>query len=32
MSSKKQKIIKITNEGLNNNYIENYSDSQNWEN
>ena len=30
MSSKKQKIIKITNEGLKNNYIENYSDSQNW--
>ena len=30
MSSKKQKIIKITNEGLQNNYIENYSDSQNW--
>ena len=30
MSSIKQKIIKITNEGLQNNYIENYSDSQNW--
>jgi DNA-directed RNA polymerase I and III subunit RPAC1 len=30
MSSKKQKIIKITKEGLKNNYIENYSDSQNW--
>ena len=30
MSSKKQKIIKITNEGLRNNYIENYSDSQHW--
>ena len=30
MSSKKQKMIKITNEGLKNNYIENYSDSQNW--
>ena len=26
MSTKKEKIIKITNEGLNNNYIENYSD------
>ena len=30
MSSKKQKIIKITEEGLRNNYIENYSDNQNW--
>ncbi len=30
MSSKKQKIIKITTEGLKNNYIENYSDSLNW--
>ena len=31
MSSKKQKIIKITNEGLKNNYIENYSDTPlNW--
>jgi len=31
MSSKKQKIIKITNEGLTNNHIENYSDSPlNW--
>ena len=30
MSAKKQKIIKITNEGLRNNYIENYSDNQNW--
>ena len=30
MSAKKQKIIKITNEGLKNNYIENYSDNQNW--
>ena len=30
MSSKKQKIIKITQEGLRNNYIENYSDPQNW--
>jgi DNA-directed RNA polymerase I and III subunit RPAC1 len=31
MSSKKQKIIKITNEGLNNNHIEDYSDSPiNW--
>ena len=30
MSSKKEKIIKITNEGLKNNYIENYSDTLNW--
>ena len=30
MSSKKQKIIKITNEGLKNNYIEDYSDTLNW--
>ena len=31
MSSKKQKIIKITTEGLKNNYIENYNDSPlNW--
>ena len=30
MSSKKEKIIKITNEGLKNNYIENYSDNINW--
>jgi len=31
MSGKKQKIIKITNEGLTNNYIENYSDNfYNW--
>ena len=30
MSSKKQKIIKITEEGLRNNHIEDYSDSQNW--
>ena len=31
MSSKKQKIIKITTEGLKNNYIENYSDTPlNW--
>ena len=30
MSSNKQKIIKITQEGLRNNYIENYSDPQNW--
>ena len=31
MSSKKQKIIKITTEGLKNNYIENYSDTaSNW--
>ena len=28
MSSKKEKIIKITNEGLKNNYIENYSDME----
>ena len=30
MSSKKQKIIKIAEDGLKNNYIENYSDNQNW--
>ncbi len=30
MSSKKQKVIKITTEGLKNNYIENYSDNINW--
>ena len=30
MSSKKEKIIKITNEGLKNNHIENYSDVVNW--
>ena len=30
MSSKKEKIIKITNEGLKNNHIENYSDIVNW--
>ena len=30
MSSKKQKIIKITNEGLKNNYIENNDDIPNW--
>ena len=30
MSSKKQKIIKITEEGLKDNYIENYSDTPNW--
>ena len=30
MSSKKQKIIKITNEGLKNNYIEDYEDTKNW--
>ncbi len=30
MSSKKEKIIKITNEGLKNNHIENYSDNINW--
>ena len=30
MSSKKQKIIKIAEDGLKNNYIENYSDSLNW--
>ena len=30
MSSKKQKIVKITNEGLKNNYIEDYSDIPNW--
>ena len=31
MSSKKQKIIKITTEGLKDNYIENYSDALlNW--
>ena len=31
MSSKKEKIIKITTEGLKNNYIEDYSDSPlNW--
>ena len=30
MSSKKQKIIKITEDGLRNNHIEDYSDSQNW--
>ena len=30
MTSKKQKIIKITEDGLRNNHIEDYSDSQNW--
>ena len=30
MSSKKEKIIKITNEGLKDNHIENYSDIVNW--
>ena len=30
MSSKKEKIIKITNEGLKNNHIENYLDNINW--
>ena len=30
MSSKKQKIIKITNEGLKNKYIEDYEDTINW--
>jgi DNA-directed RNA polymerase I and III subunit RPAC1 len=30
MSSKKEKIIKITNEGLKDNHIENYSDIANW--
>ena len=30
MSSKKEKIIKITNESLKNNHIENYSDNINW--
>ena len=30
MSSKKQKIVKITNEGLKNNYIEDNSDTPNW--